>query len=625
MFSIEFLCVVLPLLGALLGYLLKHRRFVSHVVACSFIGKSAILSWYLFLATKQSYAVDLLSWLEVGGVSVSWSIYIDKLTTVMMIVVTTVSFIVHLYSVGYMHKDKGAVRFLAYLSMFTFFMMALVTSGNFMQLFFGWEGVGLCSYLLIGFWFSKDSATKAAMKAFVVNRVGDLFFLCGILVVFYSFHTLNFDEIFAKIADGWDLGVVDVWGYQVPLKDLAVILLFVGCMGKSAQLGLHVWLPDAMEGPTPASALIHAATMVTAGVFLIARSSPIVELSPIGQEVILVVGLATCLFTAVVAILQEDIKKIVAYSTCSQLGYMFVACGTSSYHLAIFHLLTHAFFKSLLFLLAGNVIHSNNGEQRIAYMSKNCWRDIPFTYALMWVGSLALMGVFPLAGYYSKDLIIESSYGHVAGFVITNLVACLTSAYSCRLMIKVFHNSHSERIPSIHESSKIMLLPLLVLMVGAVFSGMVFKNVLGITEGAFWSDSLSVHAHEGEISKIIELIPTVMVALGVLLCYLFCRYKSLMYCIPRALKNIVKNKFYFDEIYEGVFVIPMQKISELLWRAVDQKVIDYFILGGITKAVVMSAQHGVRIQSGRVVGYALVMLLGVVSAALLVVYGFKTQ
>ncbi|UQD53950.1 NADH-quinone oxidoreductase subunit L [Anaplasma phagocytophilum] len=625
MFSIEFLCVVLPLLGALLGYLLKHRRFVSHVVACSFIGKSAILSWYLFLATKQSYAVDLLSWLEVAGVSVRWSIYIDKLTTVMMIVVTTISFIVHLYSVGYMHKDKGAVRFLAYLSMFTFFMMALVTSGNFMQLFFGWEGVGLCSYLLIGFWFGKDSATKAAMKAFVVNRVGDLFFLCGILVVFYSFHTLNFDEIFAKIADGWDLGVVDVWGYQVPLKDLAVILLFVGCMGKSAQLGLHVWLPDAMEGPTPASALIHAATMVTAGVFLIARSSPIVELSPIGQEVILVVGLATCLFAAVVAILQEDIKKIVAYSTCSQLGYMFVACGTSSYHLAIFHLLTHAFFKSLLFLLAGNVIHSNNGEQRIAYMSKNCWRDIPFTYALMWIGSLALMGVFPLAGYYSKDLIIESSYGHVAGFVITNLVACLTSAYSCRLMIKVFHNSHSERIPSIHESSTIMLLPLLVLMIGAVFSGMVFKNVLGITEGAFWSDSLSVHAHEGEISKIIELIPTVMVALGVLLCYLFCRYKSLIYYIPHALKNVVKNKFYFDEIYGGVFVIPMRKISELLWRAVDQKVIDYFILGGITKAVVMSAQHGVRMQSGRVVGYALVMLLGVVSAALLVVYGFKTQ
>ena len=623
MFSLEFLCVTLPLLGALLGQLLKQREHISHVVACGCVGLSAALSWYFFLFAQQHYVVDIASWFEVGGISVDWAVYIDKLTTLMMMVVTTVSLIVHIYSVGYMHHDKGAVRFLSYLSLFTFFMMMLVTSGNFMQLFFGWEGVGLCSYLLIGFWFHKDAATKASMKAFVVNRVGDLFFLCGILAVFYAFHTLNFDEIFAKISGGYNAGTVQLLGMEMNVIDLAGILLFLGCMGKSAQLGLHVWLPDAMEGPTPASALIHAATMVTAGVFLVARSYLMFELSPLAREVILSVGLATCLVAALVAIVQEDIKKIVAYSTCSQLGYMFVACGTSSYHLAMFHLLTHAFFKSLLFLLAGNVIHSNNGEQRIGHMSANCWRDIPFTYVLMWIGSLALMGVFPLAGYYSKDLIIESSYGHLVGFTVANVVACLTSAYSCRLMMKVFHNPHSRRIDSIHESGKIMLLPLLVLAVGAVFSGMAFKNYFGITGEEFWAGSLRISEHE-HVSHVIELIPAVMGVLGMIFYYLH-HTKKLGHWVPEALKNILVRKFYFDEIYHRVFVLPMRKVAEVFWIVADQKVIDYFVLDGITGAVRTCAKHSVRVQSGRVVSYALVMLLGAVAAVLLVVYGFKTR
>ena len=616
--------MVLPLLGAISGYLLKSRRCLSHVLACVCTGKSAILSWYLFLTLKEGYCIDIAPWFEVGGISVNWSIYIDKLTTVMMIVITTISLVVHIYSVGYMHEDKGAVRFISYLSIFTFFMMVLVTSGNFMQLFFGWEGVGLCSYLLIGFWFHKDSATKSAMKAFVVNRVGDLFFICGIFAVFLAFHSLNFSEILEKIASGWELGTIEILGLSVHVQDLACILLFLGCMGKSAQIGLHVWLPDAMEGPTPASALIHAATMVTAGVFLIARSSSIVELSLVAREVILVVGLATCLFAAIVAIAQDDIKKIVAYSTCSQLGYMFVACGTSNYHLAIFHLLTHAFFKSLLFLLAGNVIHSNGGEQRIGYMSRNCWKDIPFTYGLMWIGSLALMGVFPLAGYYSKDLIIESSYGHMVGFVITNLVACLTSVYSCRLMIRVFHNSNSKRMSSIHESGKIMLLPLVLLAVGAIFSGMVFKNFFGIAEGEFWTGSLPVHAHDKEISSVVKTMPVAMGLEGVFLFFCYCVLK-IRHCVPGVVHDAIKNKFYFDEVYSRVLVSPMRKTAELLWCFVDQKLIDYFILGGITRMVRAFANHGVRIQNGRVVGYAFVMLLGVVAAALFVVYGIETR
>ncbi|KAF2281927.1 hypothetical protein GH714_042751 [Hevea brasiliensis] len=569
MFSVEFLCVTLPLIGAIIGQAMGRSRLLSAGIISSCVFCSAVLSWYLFLTLQQRYSVGVMPWFQIGDMAIAWSICIDKLSAIMLVVVTTVSLMVHLYSIGYMSGDSGGIRFLAYLSVFTFFMMVLVTSGNFVQLFFGWEGVGLCSYLLIGFWFKKDAANRSAMKAFVVNRVGDLFFLCGMLAIFYVFRSLSFDEIFEQISNGEGFGTVSVLGYQTQIVSIACILLFLGCMGKSAQLGLHTWLPDAMEGPTPASALIHAATMVTAGVFLIARCSPIFELSQAALDVVLVIGLATCLVAALVAIVQEDIKKIIAYSTCSQLGYMFVACGTANYHLAIFHLATHALFKSLLFLAAGNVIHSNAGEQRITHMSKNCWRDIPLTYALMWIGSLSLMGVFPFAG----------------------------------LMLKVFHNPSTKRISSIHESSGIMLFPLLVLAVGAVVSGMLLKSFWGITGSEFWGGSLKVHAHE-DIGLLLSLLPAILGVAGALL-YLAYHNRLRVIAFPDKLARLVHTN------------------SHDLSGRCRPKVIDYFLLGGITEAVSTCARYSVKVQSGRAFDYALVMLSGV-ATTLLVVYGFDT-
>ncbi|MCU7611588.1 NADH-quinone oxidoreductase subunit L [Anaplasma capra] len=628
MFGVEFLCVSLPLVGVFVGQMLKRYGLLSCCVASTCVCVSSALSWYLFLTLQRSYSVDVMPWFRIGDMEILWSICIDKLSALMLVVVTTVSSMVHLYSIGYMSSDNGRVRFLTYLSAFTFFMMILVASGNFAQLFFGWEGVGLCSYLLIGFWFRKDAANKSAIKAFVVNRVGDLFFLCGMLAIFYVFHSLNFSEIFEQITSGKGLDVVDVFGYQIQIVSIACILLFLGCMGKSAQLGLHTWLPDAMEGPTPASALIHAATMVTAGVFLVARCSPIFELSQASRDVVMAVGVSTCLVAALIATVQEDIKKIIAYSTCSQLGYMFVACGTSSYHLAIFHLATHALFKSLLFLSAGNVIHSNAGEQRIAHMSRNCWKDIPLTYVLMWIGSLALMGVFPFAGFYSKELIIESSYASGIGFAVTNLVACLTSVYSCRLMLKVFHNPSTERVKSIHESGSVMLLPLLVLAIGAVFSGMLLKNFWGIAESGFWSESLKVPVHES-IGKLPSLLPVVMGFTGVLMYLAYYYYRFFVIApLNRLLQPVyalLRNKFYFDELYDLMLVRPVGKMATTFRIVVDQKVIDYFLLGGITGAVSTCSRYSVKMQSGRAFDYAFVMLSGVVAAALLVIYGFRIR
>ena len=624
MVSCEFLCVLCPIFGAIFGYMLRRNAQLSRVLICLCVAVSSVISWKIFFAFEQNYCINVVPWIKIGELSVDWSIYIDKLTAVMMIVVTTVSFVVHLYSTGYMAHDNGEIRFLSYLSMFTFFMLVLVTSRNIMQLFVGWEGVGLCSYLLIGFWFHKDSANKSAMKAFIVNRVGDLFFLLGILLLLHIFHTVNFDEIFRVIEGGLALESYSILGLHVTLLDLACIMLFFGCMGKSAQLGLHVWLPDAMEGPTPASALIHAATMVTAGVFLIARSSPIFELSAIARDIVFAVGVATCVAAAAIATVQSDIKKIIAYSTSSQLGYMFMACGVSSYNLAIFHLLTHAFFKSMLFLLAGNVIHSNNGEQRITHMSKNCWLDTPYTYGLMWVGSLALMGVFPLAGHYSKDLIIESSYENIVGFVLANLSASFTAFYSCRLMMEVFHNSSSERISSIHESKKMMLVPLLVLLIGTVFSGMWGKGMLKITEQEFWVGSMKVHEMHEEISAILEHMPSIMVVLGSG-AYLLHRRYGLRNFVPNMLIFLLEKKLYFDEVYNYIFVVQMRKIATIFWTIVEQKVIDCWVLGGITRAICMCSEGSVIIQNGKVERYALFTLVGAVTVVLIVVYGLKVQ
>ncbi|GAT76316.1 NADH-quinone oxidoreductase chain L [Ehrlichia ruminantium] len=617
MIKIELLCVLLPLIGSVFANIISHR-FFAQLCAVFFITSSSLLSWYLFFNFQNSYIIDLFPWIQVYGLKIDWSLYLDSLSIIMLIIVNTVSVVVHIYSIGYMSHDVGAARFLSYLSLFTFFMLILVTSGNFLQLFLGWEGVGLCSYLLIGFWFEKSSATKAAMKAFIINRVGDFFFILGIIAVFLVFDSLDFARVFHSIVNSdYRIGIINFFGYQVPYIDVICVLLFIGCMGKSAQIGLHTWLPDAMEGPTPASALIHAATMVTAGVFLVVRCSPLFELSDVARHFILIVGTITCLFAATIAIVQTDLKKIIAYSTCSQLGYMFLACGLSAYSVAIFHLMTHAFFKALLFLCAGNIIHSTH-EQDI-YKIRASWRQIPFTYVLTWIGSLALAGIFPFAGFYSKDLIIESSYNvSNTAFIISNIVAFLTAFYSWRLIIIVFHGIDSEK-KSIFESGKIMLLPLLVLSVGSIFSGMWGEKVLLINDHIFWKGSLTIHTHE-DVGLLIKLLPLVLSVLGIVCAYLRYYFKYFTFLKFHRLTEFLYKKWYIDELYYYVFVIPIKLIADFFSQIIDKKVIDYFGLGGITRTVNSLSKGSVKIQTGFIFDYAFVMLLGLISIVMWLIY-----
>ncbi|WP_180811229.1 NADH-quinone oxidoreductase subunit L [Ehrlichia ruminantium] len=617
MIKIELLCVLLPLIGSVFANIISHR-FFAQLCAVFFITSSSLLSWYLFFNFQNSYIIDLFPWIQVYGLKIDWSLYLDSLSIIMLIIVNTVSVVVHIYSIGYMSHDVGAARFLSYLSLFTFFMLILVTSGNFLQLFLGWEGVGLCSYLLIGFWFEKSSATKAAMKAFIINRVGDFFFILGIIAVFLVFDSLDFARVFHSIVNSdYRIGIINFFGYQVPYIDVICVLLFIGCMGKSAQIGLHTWLPDAMEGPTPASALIHAATMVTAGVFLVVRCSPLFELSDVARHFILIVGTITCLFAATIAIVQTDLKKIIAYSTCSQLGYMFLACGLSAYSVAIFHLMTHAFFKALLFLCAGNIIHSTH-EQDI-YKIRASWRQIPFTYVLTWIGSLALAGIFPFAGFYSKDLIIESSYNvSNTAFIISNIVAFLTALYSWRLIIIVFHGIDSEK-KSIFESGKIMLLPLLVLSVGSIFSGMWGEKVLLINDHIFWKGSLTIHTHE-DVGLLIKLLPLVLSVLGIVCAYLRYYFKYFTFFKFHRLTEFLYKKWYIDELYYYVFVIPIKLIADFFSQIIDKKVIDYFGLGGITRTVNSLSKGSVKIQTGFIFDYAFVMLLGLISIVMWLIY-----
>ncbi|WP_395877324.1 NADH-quinone oxidoreductase subunit L [Ehrlichia muris] len=616
MIKVELLCVLLPLIGSIFGNMINNR-LISQLVTTSLVVCASLLSWYLFFDFKDSYVITLFPWIELYKLKINWSLYIDSLSMIMLIIVNTVSAVVHLYSIGYMSHDIGVSRFLSYVSLFTFFMLILVTSDNFVQLFFGWEGVGLCSYLLIGFWFDKASATKAAIKAFIMNRIGDFFFILGIISVFWVFGSLEFSKVFNMLDSTYVEGAINFFGYPVPYLDVICLLLFIGCMGKSAQIGLHTWLPDAMEGPTPASALIHAATMVTAGVFLVVRCSPLFELSVMARNVVLIIGTCTCLFAATVAIVQSDIKKIIAYSTCSQLGYMFIACGLSAYSVAVFHLMTHAFFKALLFLCAGNIIHSIH-EQDI---HKICisWRQLPFTYVLTWIGSLALAGIFPFAGFYSKDLIIESSY-HTStiAFIICNLVAFLTAFYSWRLIILVFHGINSRNGP-IHESGKIMLLPLLVLAIGSIFSGMWGQNLLLINDAAFWKGSIQIHEHV-EVGLFVKMLPLFLSILGIVCAYLkyFCNYSSNLHF--NRLFKFLYNKWYFDELYNLVFIIPIKFIANFFSRVIDKKIIDYFGLGGITKIVNSCSKGSVKIQTGFVFDYAFIMLLGLISIIMWLIY-----
>ena len=626
--------VFLPFLGALLaGYFsLSHKHSAAAASAITGVVVSLLLSIYAFVDVAMggnSQTIDIARWIVSGDFSASWALRFDTLTAVMLIVVTGVSSCVHIYSVGYMHHDPARGRFMAYLSLFTFAMLMLVTADNLVQLFFGWEGVGVASYLLIGFWYHKESAHTAAMKAFVVNRVGDFGFALGILAVFALFGTVQFDEIFARSPEIAKMDVVFL-GFSMPALELASILLFIGAMGKSAQLGLHTWLPDAMEGPTPVSALIHAATMVTAGVFMVCRLSPVIEYAPLALDIITVVGALTAIFAATVGMTQFDIKRVIAYSTCSQLGYMFFAAGVSAYPAAMFHLTTHAFFKALLFLGAGSVIHALSDEQDLRKMG-GIWRQVPVTYAMMWIGSLALAGFPFFAGFYSKDMILEAAFAAHTGvgqlaFWLGCLAALLTAFYSWRLLIMAFHGTpraSAEVMSHVHESPNVMLLPLVPLALGAIFAGFLgYEMFVGHDWQQFWGDSIFIlpthqameHAHH--VPTWVKLLPIFLAASGVGLAYLA---YSIMPSIPAKVSGMFSpvhkfffNKWYFDELYDAIFVKPSVKLGALLWQRGDKDTIDGFGPDGITAAVLRISQTASRLQSGYVYHYAFAMMIGIV-------------
>ena len=625
----EYAIIFLPLIGAIVsGFFGKiiGDRF-SEIFTSFLVSVSTILSFVIFYdVITQNYLVNikLFSWVTSGDLQINWSIKIDALSSTMLVVVGIVSSLVHIYSIGYMINDKCKTRFMSYLSLFTFAMITLVTSDNFLQLFFGWEGVGLCSYLLIGFWYKKPSANAAAIKAFIVNRVGDFGFALGIFLIFYYFGTLNYSEVF-ELVPGFAEKQINFLGIQTNLITLTCLLLFLGCMGKSAQIFLHTWLPDAMEGPTPVSALIHAATMVTAGVFLVVRCSPIFEYSQFALNFVCIVGMATAFFTATIALVQNDIKKIIAYSTCSQLGYMFFAAGVGAYHVAMFHLFTHAFFKALLFLGSGSVIHAFDSEQDIRLMG-GIWKQLPYTWIIMLIGTLALTGFPFLSGYYSKDAIIEfaylknSSIGFFAVF-IGILTAVLTSIYSWRLLFKTFHGKYLNekiKIKDIHESPVVMLVPLILLAVGAIGSGFLFKDLFIGHQSSieFWKSSILFlnpisHNH---IPMWLLLLTPILVIISIPIAYhLFLKDRKFLDKFVdshRQVYEFLLNKWYFDEIYEAVFVKPLKKFGLFLWKSGDIKTIDQFGPDGFAKMVKFFSNKAVQFQNGYIYHYAFVMLVG---------------
>jgi len=614
----------------------------AELITTALLFVSAALSWITFVNVgflKQDLLVHVLPWISSGDLQIAWSLRVDTLTAVMLVVVTTVSSLVHLYSVGYMDEDPHRPRFFAYLSLFTFAMLMLVTSDNLVQLFFGWEGVGLASYLLIGFWYQKPSANAAAIKAFVVNRVGDFGFSLGIFAVFMLIGSTDFETIF-HAAPGLTGKTINFFGWHADALTLTCLLLFMGAMGKSAQFLLHTWLPDAMEGPTPVSALIHAATMVTAGVFMVARLSPLFELAPNAQAFVMLIGGTTAFFAATIGLVQNDIKRIVAYSTCSQLGYMFVAMGAGAYSVGMFHLFTHAFFKALLFLGSGSVIYAMHHEQDIRNMG-GLKDKIPFTYVAMVIGTLALTG-FPLtAGYFSKDAIIESAF--VAqnpfafyGFLMTVIAACLTSFYSWRLIFKTFHGRPHDQhhYEAAHEAPLWMLVPLGVLAAGSILAGFPFKELFaghGIEE--FFRESVKMHPHIIEemhhIPAAIAYLPTVMMVVGFAVAWIF--YIQRPY-LPVELASqhpllykFLLNKWYFDELYDVIFVRPAKWLGRFLWKKGDGFVIDGFGPDGVSARVLDVTRNVVRLQTGYLYHYAFVMLIGVAGLITWFMFGLGGQ
>ena len=636
--------VFLPLLGFLivgsLGRSMGPRQ--SEIVTTSLLVVSAVLSWIAFvqvgLGSAPATTPVLGAWISSGALKIDWALRIDTLTVVMLVVVTSVSSLVHLYSIGYMHEDPSRPRFFAYLSLFTFAMLMLVTADNLVQMFFGWEGVGLASYLLIGFWYEKPSACAAAIKAFVVNRVGDFGFALGIFLVFVLTGSVAFDTIFAA-APGLAGKPIHIFGLNADAMTVVCLLLFMGAMGKSAQFLLHTWLPDAMEGPTPVSALIHAATMVTAGVFMVARLSPLFEQAPAALTVVTVVGATTAFFAATVGLVQNDIKRVIAYSTCSQLGYMFVALGVGGYSLGVFHLFTHAFFKALLFLGAGSVIHAMHHEQDMRNMG-GLRKDIPFTYWMMTIGTLALTG-FPLtAGYFSKDAIIEAAYASglhsgagVYAFLLTVIAAGFTSFYSWRLVFMTFygerrtahaddgHADHGhDHTP--HESPTVMLIPLGLLACGALFAGLAFHSAfIGHGYDEFWKkaiysgpDNHIIHAMQ-EIPHAVGFVPFVMMVggfLGALYVYVIAPGTAQRIAAANPLLyKFLLNKWYFDELYHLIFVRPAFWLGRLFWKGGDGRIIDGLGPDGVSARVIDVTNRVVRLQTGYVYHYAFAMLIGV--------------
>jgi NADH-quinone oxidoreductase subunit L len=681
--------VFAPLLGAAIAGFFGRRigNLGSQAITTGLLFFSCAVSWIVFVmwtwGDLQAFTIALAPFITVGDFQSVWSIRVDALSATMLIVVTTVSSLVHLYSWGYMAEDDSRPRFFSYLSLFTFMMLALVTAADFMQIFFGWEGVGLASYLLIGFWFKKSTASAAAIKAFVVNRVGDFGFILGIITIYWMFGTIQFAELFpmieAKAGTSWAF-----LGYNWSALDLAGILLFIGAMGKSAQFFLHTWLPDAMEGPTPVSALIHAATMVTAGVYMVCLLSPIYEYAPTASLLIAIIGGITALFAATVGMMQNDIKRVIAYSTCSQLGYMFFAVGVGAYQSAMFHLFTHAFFKALLFLGAGSVIHGMHHEQDMRKMG-GLWKLLPVTYGVMVIGTMAITGlgipgVGGFAGFYSKDSIIESAFaaatsGHSpAGyfaFFIGISAALLTSYYSWRLIFMTFHNKpvwkddehggahhaadepahdahahdahahdthahddHAHHGPlKPHESPPTMVVPLLVLSLGALFAGIVFApHFIGYYEHDFWRGAIftaeanHVLHDSHKVPLWVKWSPLIVTLIGLLSAWwIYVAREGMarrMADTKSPVWSFLHNKWYFDELYDLVFVRGAKGLGDLFWKIGDVKIIDGLGPNGAAWASLKSAARLSKLQSGYVYSYAFVMLIGVAALLAFVISEF---
>ena len=631
--------VFFPLLGAIVAGL--FGRWIgdrgAQLVTCGGLILSALCSWVVLpgVLDGEPYKVELFRWIHSGTFEADWVIRVDVLSAVMMFTVSTVSALIHVYSVGYMAHDPGVPRFMSYLSLFTFFMLALVTADNFLQLYFGWEGVGLVSYLLIGYWYTRPSACAAAIKAFLVNRVGDVGFALGIAAIYLVFDSVEFDVVFGAAREFADSQLV-VFGGTFDTLTVICVLLFIGAMGKSAQIGLHTWLPDAMEGPTPVSALIHAATMVTAGVFLVARCSPLFEFSTTALAFVTFIGATTAFFAATVGLVQNDIKRVIAYSTCSQLGYMFFACGVSAYAAGIFHLYTHAFFKALLFLGAGSVIHAMSDEQDMRRMG-GIWRELPITYAVMWIGSLALAGLPIFSGYYSKDLILEAAFaaeGPFAGYAfwLGITAAVLTAFYSWRLLFLTFHGeprAPAEVRAHVHESPRVMTIPLILLAIGATFAGLAGLSMVEGT-GEVWRGSIFVLPEHDALEEahhvpfLIKVLPVIAAVAGIALAYvMYLRRPELPARLAGALPGVYRfllNAWSFDWLYDRLFVEPGKRLGHALWQGVDVMTIDRLGPDGVAMSALSVARRAVRLQTGYLYHYAFAMLIGV--AALITWYLF---